>query len=188
MVDGSTWPTGNTGAVKVMFADEGPVDVTCRLTSAGAPVWTAVNVRACAGTFGSVPVTGRVPGAPEKSVMGSTWLTVGWRAALMVMVALALAVPQAFVAESVAVTGEVAPIAENTPLPTLFGVTLPLETAQSRVTGAVPVELPASVTVPPAATVYGPPAFAVGATQAGIGMTLEGHGLSTPDTRPVLEG
>src|SRR5436305_13620835 len=52
-------PTGRVGAVNVTVAEAGPVEVTLRLTRAGAPVWVTANVTAWAGTFGSVEVTGK---------------------------------------------------------------------------------------------------------------------------------
>src|SRR6476646_9307736 len=50
----------------------------------------------------------------------------------------------------------------------------------------VVVALPASVTVPPDATVYGPPALAV-TVQGGGGATLLGQGLSCPTSVPGPE-
>src|SRR5437868_6221376 len=70
----------------------------------------------------------------------------------------------------------------------LGGATLPLEAVQAKVIGPVPVEVAARPTVPPAATVYGPPALTVTGMQAGVGMMLPGHGLSCPGITPVLEG
>src|SRR4051812_9960494 len=113
MVEGRIWPAGSTGAVAVKVADAGPVEVTVAPVSAGAPAWVTVKVRASAGTFGSVPVKAMLTAAPENTVTGNTWLTVGWAAALIVIVALALADPAQFDAVSVAVTGEVAPTAEK---------------------------------------------------------------------------
>src|SRR3954463_9005312 len=112
MVEGRIWPGGSTGAVAVKVADAGPVEVTFAPVRAGAPAWMTVKVRASAGTFGSVPVKAMVTAPPENTVTGNAWLTVGWAAALIVIVALELADPPRFVAVSVAVTGEVAPSAE----------------------------------------------------------------------------
>lgn len=51
--------------------------------------------------------------------------------------------------------------------------------------GVVPEALPASATVPPEATVYGPPALATVGPQAGIGVMLLGQGSSCPANVPV---
>src|SRR3954470_13998552 len=184
-------PVASVGAVNdtvAVFADTG---VTFRLTSAGVPaVCVAVKVMAWAGTFGSVALTVKEPAAVVNTVSGAIWATVGAAAAFTVMLAVAEAVPHAPVAVTVAVTGEVAPKAENVALEPVggTGATLPLETFHAKVIGPVPVEVAARVTVPPAATVYGPPALTVTAVHAGAGMVLPGHGLSCPGITPVLEG
>ena len=89
---------------------------------------------------------------------------------------------------TVAVTVPEAPIAEKVVLAALVGATEPPETVQAKVIGPVPVEVAARATVPPPATVYGPPALTVTGTQAGAGMMLPGHGLSCPGMTLVDEG
>src|SRR5512138_1089846 len=61
------WPTGRAGAVKVTVAVLEPVEVTTRLSSAGAPLCATLKVRFSAGTFGSLPLTPKLPGAPENT-------------------------------------------------------------------------------------------------------------------------
>jgi hypothetical protein len=104
------------------------------------------------------------------------------------MLALAVALPQAPVTVTVAVAGEVAPMAENVVVAVFAGAALPLLVVHANVNGPVPPAVAFRVTDPPEATVYGPPAVAVAGVQAGAGITLSGQGLSCPGITPVLEG
>jgi Flp pilus assembly protein TadG len=155
---------------------------------AGPLVCATVKVNACAGAFGSVPVTVKLPRAVEKTVTGAIGATVGARTAFTTMVVLAEAVPHCPVTVNVAVTGEVAPMAENVVVEAFAGATLPLDTAHAKVNGPVPPAMPERATVPPAATVYGPPALAVAGVHAGAGILSPGHGFSWPGITPELEG
>src|SRR5512135_2203095 len=56
---------------------------------------------------------------------------------------------------------------------------------QRKVKGLVPVALAFRVTVPPDATVYGPPALAVGAVHPVGGAMSLGHGLRIPTRVPA---
>src|SRR3954470_21554320 len=182
-------PTSRVGAVNVTVAEARPVEVTFRFTRAAVPpAWVTENVTAWAGTFGSVAVTLKEPAAPANSVIGATGATVGACATSTVMVVLAEAVPQAPVTVRVAVTGGVAPAAENVVAAVLAGATLPLETVHAKLNGPVPAAVPERATVPPAATVKGPPTLTVAGVQTRAGIVLPGHGFSWPGITPVLEG
>jgi hypothetical protein len=169
---GATWPTGSTGALKETFAVVGPVGVTVSPIRAGAPAWVTVKVRGVsAGTLGSDPLIAKVRlSAPENTEIGATALAVGARAAFTVTEEFEVELPQLFEAVSerfttvcAATTGAV-----YVALAELSGAMLPeAGGAQLNVMGAVPLELPERAMDPPEATVYGPPAFATGATQAG---------------------
>ena len=58
---------------------------------------------------------------------------------------------------------------------------------QAKEIGAVPVALPATTTVPPEGTAYGPPALATADAQNCAGTTLLGQGLSCPTNVPAAE-
>src|SRR4051812_48290998 len=137
MTTGLIVPGTSVGAVAVTVAVDGPVEGAARPTSAGAPACVTAKVSASAGTFGSMPLTGSTIAAPEKTVIGATWFTVGVAAGLMAIVVDDETVfEQASVTVSVAATGVVAPIAEKTPFAALAGVTVPLDTVQRNVSGA----------------------------------------------------
>ena len=153
---------------------------TARFRSVPAGAWATAKVSGCGGVFGSVALTVNDPGAPEKTLVGAMWATVGADAALMVTVVLAVFVPQAFVAVRLRVTGEVAPTDQKVAAASVGLVRVPLLAVHPKVTGVVPVALPARVMLPPLATEYGPPGMAVGGVQAGVGTTLLGHGFSCP--------
>ena len=147
-----------------------------------------MKVTAWAGTFGSVALTPKEPAAVENTERGAMAATVGAAAASTVMVELAVAVPHAPVTETVAVTGEVAPMAEKVALEAVAGAMLPLEAVHAKVNGPVPDAVAARATEPPEATVYGPPALADTGTQAGVGIVEPGHGFSWPGITLVDEG
>ena len=105
MTEGTTCPTGNVGATKVIVAlvpgGLGDTAVMARPIRAGAPFCVTVQLRGSrAGLLGSEPLITAVPGAPENTVSGARLLTTGGRAALMVTVLVAVLLPQAFVAVS----------------------------------------------------------------------------------------
>src|SRR4051812_2781934 len=104
-------PADSAGAVKVTVAVLGPVARVVTPMSAGVPVCVTLNTRLCAGTFGSVPLRRMLPAAPANTVIGGIGLTVGVPDGPTVIVATAVAVPQALLTASVAVTGETAPSA-----------------------------------------------------------------------------
>ena len=116
-------PVARVGAVNDTVAEDGDVGLTVRLRRAGAPDWVAANVTAR--PFGSVAVTAKEPAPVENTVSGAIWATVGAAAAFTVMLALAVADPHAPVAVTVAVTGEVAPMAEKVVFAALVGAPEP---------------------------------------------------------------
>jgi hypothetical protein len=98
-------------------------------------------------------VTAKLPAALENTVAGVTELTVGAGALLTVTVELAVEVPQVLVAVSERATGPGALGAVKTGLARVEAESDPAAAVQAYVSGAVPVALPPSVTVPPEATV-----------------------------------
>src|SRR5512140_450892 len=107
----SCCPTGTVGAMAVSVAVLGPVEVIVRLSSALAGDWVALKVRACAGTFGSVPLSSMRSEALENTEMGGTGFTAGAPGSWMVMLVLVVAEPQELVTVRLAVTGDTAPTA-----------------------------------------------------------------------------
>src|SRR5512142_48357 len=191
--DGVTWPSGRMGAAKVTRAVQvdGALPVqatapTATFTSAGAPAWATVNVTAP--PPGLVALTVKLPAPPEGTVTGATWATVGAAAALTVTVAVALEVPQALVTTSVSEMVWAAAGAVKTGPAMFVAESVPAGGApQANVRGGVPLAVAARVTAPPEATVYGPPALAVGGVHPPAGTVASGHGLSWPAMVPVEE-
>jgi hypothetical protein len=64
---------------------------------------------------------------------------------------------------------------------------LPVAADQAKLMGNVPVALPASATVPPEGTAYGPPAFATTGAQNCAGTTSLGQGFSCWTNVPPAE-
>src|SRR6478736_7707611 len=94
-------PGGRTGALNVIVAafagGLGPCMVM-KLSRAGAPVWTTLNVSAS--PLGSVPLTVKLPAAPENTCTCARLLTVGAAAPLIVTVVFAIEVPPQLVTAS----------------------------------------------------------------------------------------
>ena len=81
------WVPGRVGAVKFTVAAVWVGLTTERLVRAGVPLCVTVNLSGSdCGTFGSVPLTAKLPLAPETTEMGATALTEGADAALTVTV------------------------------------------------------------------------------------------------------
>src|SRR3954465_4048907 len=146
-----TWPSGSVGAVNVTVPELLGFCATLRLSSAGDP--DCVTAKATVSPLGSVALTPKLPAAPEKTLTGGTWFTVGAPAGLMVMPVLTVDDPHELVTARVAVTGLTAPIELKMGLAMLGLDSEPELTVQRKVSGAVPVALPLTWTVPPAGTV-----------------------------------
>ena len=157
------------GAVFVAVLDLAAVDVSDPVAEVavsgvtvipikpGPEVCTALKVSGVsAGTLGSEPLAMKLPPVPETTVIGFTALTVGAVGALIVNVVGETEEPPQLVA--VRVKGTTVVTATIGAVKTGFAMDVFDNTPigggpQEKVIGGVPVALPASVTVPPDATV-----------------------------------